>query len=154
MLYYDGKIETFAVSLFGDTTGNDDMYLAYYGQEGSQSYTAGLRPIITLKLDTVEKMSESETKKVEESSKKLDKTISNEQTSKNKNYKASIIVDDESSKGTKKNTSTKNSSSKDNVTNNYVTNNTRSKIIDYLLILLVSVNLIVSGITLVKVYKK
>lgn len=53
----------------------------YY--EGDYSYTAGLRPIITLKLDSVEKLNDNEVQKIEESSKKIEKVLSREQDNKN-----------------------------------------------------------------------
>ena len=61
------------------------------------TYTAGLRPVITLKLDSVEKLPEEETKEIEESTEKQEKIFIKEQESKNKNYKGPSKVDDSTS---------------------------------------------------------
>ena len=78
----------------------------YY--EGDYSYTAGLRPIITLKLDSVEKLNDNEVQKIEESSKKIEKVLSREQDNKNNN---SLSTKD---KTTDTNTSIKSSKSDNN----------------------------------------
>ena len=82
---------------------NNDSNFNYYKDEiNSSSYTAGLRPVITLKLDSVEKLNDKDTKEVNESTIKQEKVYLKEQETKNKNYKGPKTVDDTSSKGTKK----------------------------------------------------
>ena len=87
------------------------------------TYTAGLRPVITLKLDSVEKLPEEETKKIEESTEKQEKVFIKEQESKNKNYKGPSKVDDStSSTGNNEVKTNDNGNTKDNITDNNTSN--------------------------------
>lgn len=57
--------------------GNDYIYV------GDSKYTAGIRPVITIKYDEAEKISNKETEKLEKSSKTYDKVIVREQNNNN-----------------------------------------------------------------------
>ena len=57
----------------------------YFGNGGNMSFIAGLRPIITLKYDGVEKLSQVQARKLDKSSKDYDKYYTNEQL--NNNFK-------------------------------------------------------------------
>ena len=96
----------------------------YLNKINSFSYTAGLRPVITLKLDSVEKLSDEETKKIEESTEKQEKVFIKEQESKNKNYKGPSKVDDSTSStgNNEVKTSDKDNTKKDNITDNNTSN--------------------------------
>ena len=95
VIYAEFKGDQEAVDLYK----NNDMYTKNIN---SSNYTAGLRPVITLKLSDTEKLSDKETKEVESSTVKQEKKYIQEQESKNKDYKGPKTVDNESSKGTKK----------------------------------------------------
>lgn len=53
---------------------------------GINNYTAGIRPVVTVKVDSLKKLSTEEAKKVEKSSIISDKSYANEQANNNKNY--------------------------------------------------------------------
>ena len=89
------------------------------------SYTAGLRPVITLRLDSVEKLPDEETKKIEESTEKQERVLIREQESKNKDYKGPSKVDDSTSSTGNNNEVKSNdndSTKKDNITDNNTSN--------------------------------
>ena len=88
------------------------------------SYTAGLRPVITLKLDSVEKLPEEETKKIEESTEKQEKVFIKEQESKNKDYKGPSKVDNSTSStgNNEVKTNDNDNTKKDNITDNNTSN--------------------------------
>lgn len=94
----------------------------YY--EGDQSYTAGLRPIITLRKESTEKLDEEEVKKVEDSSKKIEKVLSREQASKNASKKGNDKIEQETNKETLNN----GKNSQDNIKNS---NSTKKEKIVY-----------------------
>ena len=96
----------------------------YITSVNSSSYTAGLRPVITLKLDNVEKLPEEETKKIEESTEKQEKIFIKEQESKNKNYKGPKTVDNSTSStgNNEVKTNDKDNTKKDNITDNNTSN--------------------------------
>ena len=58
----------------------------YTSSSDEYRYTAGLRPIITVRLDSVEKVDEDELKKVEKTEQVYNNTILKEQNTKNKEY--------------------------------------------------------------------
>ena len=70
----------------------------YISSKGSYSYTAGLRPVITLKINDVEKTSEEEIKVIEKQTVKQEKVYIKEQEANNKNYNGPKLTDDDSSK--------------------------------------------------------
>jgi len=153
--FYSSSLYTSSIILYTNSE-NQSMYYS----AGDVSYTAGLRPIITLKLDSIERISEDETKKIEESTQKTEKIIIKEQESKNKDYNKYIDKNesDNSNLETKDNNTDKDTdnmiSSNGNITNKYVTNNTRPRIIDYFLIVLVSINTVISVLTFIKLKRK
>ena len=74
---------------------NNGFYInptTYY--EGDSLYTAGLRPIITLKLDSAEKLPEEEAENVEKSTANQEKIYIKEQEYKNKDYTTPDKVND------------------------------------------------------------
>ena len=109
-------------TLYG--TGEEiDYYIKLYSND--YSYTAGLRPVITLKLDSVEKLPDEEVKKIEESTEKQEKIYIKEQESKNKDYKGPIKVNDSTSSTGNNNevkTNNNNDNTKDNITDNNTSN--------------------------------
>ena len=96
VMYYDinnTSIEKKWVSLYvaqGINQGNQ-FFLSGYNGVGELSFTAGIRPVITLKLDQVEKLDESIKNDVINSSTNNDQYISNEQTNNNTNNN---VIDD------------------------------------------------------------
>ena len=66
---------------------NDYIYV------GDSKYTAGIRPVITIKYDEAEKISNKETEKLEKSSKTYDKVIVREQNNNNGSNNKSNSVD-------------------------------------------------------------
>ena len=77
----------------------------YYANSiNSSSFTAGLRPVITLKLDSVEKLSDKEVEKIKEETEKQERIYIKEQETKNKDYKGPSKVDDTTSSTGKNNT--------------------------------------------------
>jgi len=120
------------ISIYADFRGSQEA-VEYYNKDGyytneinSLSYTAGLRPVIKLKLDSVEKMNDKEAKEVEKSTTIQEKKYIQEQEAKNKNYKGPKTVDDTSSKGTKKDNNINNNSNK----NKNITDKQEEKIIE------------------------
>ena len=118
------------IAIYADFKGNQGI-VEYYNNDGyytneinQSSYTAGLRPIITLKLDSVEKLLEEDTKKIEESTEKQEKVFIKEQESKNKDYKGPSKVDDSTSSTGNNNEvkSNDNDNKKDNITDNNTSN--------------------------------
>ena len=91
------------IAIYADFKGNQEA-IEYYNKSGyytddinTLSYTAGLRPVITLKLDDVEKLPDKEAKKIEESTEKQEKIYIKEQETKNKDYKKPSGIDDTTS---------------------------------------------------------
>ena len=120
-IYADLKGDKGAVDYYS----NDSMFNFYRDEINSSSYTAGLRPVITLKLDNIEKLPEEEAKRIEESTEKQEKVFIKEQESKNKNYKGPSKVDDStSSTGNSevKTNNNDNNTKKDNATDNNTSN--------------------------------
>ncbi len=92
---YDLYIDN--VTIYADFKGDSDVaayYDHYKNSVNSLSYTAGLRPVIKMRLNDIEKLSNREKKKVEEESARLNKVLESEQSNKNKNYKGSIKKND------------------------------------------------------------
>ena len=119
-IYADLKGDKGAVDYY-----NNDSNFNYYRDEiNSSSYTAGLRPVITLKLDNIEKLPEEEAKRIEESTEKQEKVFIKEQESKNKNYKGPKTVDNSTSSTGNNNEvkSNDNDNTKDNITDNNTSN--------------------------------
>jgi hypothetical protein len=104
--------------------GGEVVQEIYKNGNREYSYTAGLRPVITLKLDSVEKLSEEETKRIEESTEKQEKIYIKEQETKNKDYKGPSKVDDSTSSTGNNNEvkSNDNDNTKDNITDNNTSN--------------------------------
>ena len=97
----------------------------YSDKINSSSYTAGLRPIITLKIDDVKKLSEKEKETIEKETEKQEKVFIKEQESKNKNYKEPKTVDDSTSSTGNNNVIKSNdndNTKKDNITDNNTSN--------------------------------
>ena len=115
------------IAIYADFKGNQGT-VEYYNNDGyytneinQSSYTAGLRPVITLKLDSIEKLPEEETKKIEESTEKQEKIFIKEQETKNKDYKGPSKIDDSTSSTGNNNEVKSNdndSTKKDNITEN------------------------------------
>ena len=91
------------IAIYADFKGNQEA-IEYYNKSGyytddinTLSYTAGLRPVITLKLDDVEKLPKKKKKKIEESTEKQEKIYIKEQETKNKDYKKPSGIDDTTS---------------------------------------------------------
>ena len=93
--YHDYMPEKESVKLYTKMEG--DIENVYKNPISNYSYTAGLRPVITLKFDLVEKLKEEETKKIESSTEKQEKGFIKEQEKKNQSYKESGTVDDTTS---------------------------------------------------------
>ena len=113
------------IILYTDVIGEGGTYDAYIKDIKGYSYTAGLRPVITLKLDSVEKLPEEETKKIEESTEKQEKIYIKEQETKNKDYKGPKTVDDSTSSTGNNNevkSNDKDNTKKDNITDNSTSN--------------------------------
>ena len=91
------------IVLYVDYIGNAEIKEMYsidfnmYKTMSSLDYTAGLRPVITLKLDDVEKLSDKEVKEIEKETKKQERIYIKEQETKNKDYKGPSKVDDTTS---------------------------------------------------------
>ena len=118
------------IAIYADFKGNQGT-VEYYNNDGyytneinQSSYTAGLRPVITLKLDSVEKLPDEETKKIEESTEKQEKIFIKEQESKNKDYKGPSKVDNSTSSTSNNNEvkSNDNDNTKDKITDNNTSN--------------------------------
>jgi len=126
----DDGIHLNIIPIFADLKGDQeevDRYKdsIYITNVNSSSYTAGLRPVITLKLDSVEKLPEEETKEIEESTEKQEKVFIQEQESKNKDYKGPSKVDDSTSStgnNSEVKTNDKDNTKKDNITDNNTSN--------------------------------
>ena len=120
-IYADLKGDKGAVDYYS----NDSNFNYYRDEINSSSYTAGLRPVITLKLDSVEKISEEETKRIEESTEKQEKVFIKEQETKNKDYKGPSKVDDSTSStgnNSEVKTNDNDNTKKDNITDNNTSN--------------------------------
>ena len=126
----DDGIHLNIIPIFADLKGEQeevDRYKdsIYITNVNSSSYTAGLRPVITLKLDSVEKLPEEEAKRIEESTEKQEKVFIKEQESKNKDYKGPSKVDDSTSSTGNNNEVKSNdndNTKKDNITDSNTSN--------------------------------
>jgi len=118
---YDLKINN--ITFYTGVSGEEAGVNHYKSFENRYSYTAGLRPVITLKLDSVEKLPEEETKRIEESTEKQEKVFIKEQESKNKNYKGPSKVDDSTS-STGNNNEVKSNDNDNTKKDNIIDNNT------------------------------
>ena len=123
-IYADFMGDEAVVNLYKNGFHGTDVNGIYITDLNSISYTAGLRPIITLKLDSVEKLPEEEAKRIEESTEKQEKVFIKEQESKNKDYKGPSKVDDSTSSTGNNNEvkSNDNDNTKDNITDNNTSN--------------------------------
>ena len=137
-LYKNDNFEMYLknITIYAELKGNQDVVNHYKNSPNDllignsnindinlSSYTAGLRPIITLKLDSVETLPDEETKKIEESTEKQEKVFIKEQESKNKNYKGPSKVDNStSSTGNNEVKTNDNDNTKDNITDNNTSN--------------------------------
>ena len=125
------------ITVYADLKGNQNIVNHYKNRPAEvfikdsnindinlSSYTAGLRPVITLKLDSVEKLSKEEAKRIEESTEKQEKVFIKEQESKNKDYKGPSKVDDSTSSTGNNNEvkSNDNDNTKENITDNNTSN--------------------------------
>ena len=87
LFYSNGEIISYWAPLFSEigVSTDDSLYYDEYSGtlNGDKSYTAGLRPIITLKLDEVEKLDPEEVKTIERETISREKVIVIEQRNKN-----------------------------------------------------------------------
>lgn len=96
VMYYNddtGSVERSWVSLYissGSSSGSSSSFSGYNGV-GDLSFTAGLRPIITLKLDTVEKIDENTKIDIIDSTKVADEKLNDEQKNNLNNYSKNDI---------------------------------------------------------------
>ena len=123
---YNYEIFINNISLYSEMNGDKEV-IDYYSdlyRNMEYNYTAGLRPVITLKLDSVEKLPEEEAKKIEETTEKQEKVFIKEQESKNKDYKGPSKVDDSTSSTGNNNEvkSNDNDNPKDIITDNNTSN--------------------------------
>ena len=73
------------VTLYYGKNSEEYIYISFqYEGFGFRTYTAGIRPVIKIKLDTAKKLEPSEIKKVEENTSSLNKTLKRKQESENK----------------------------------------------------------------------
>ena len=89
--YYAQFYSVLTSSYNGDEIESEYIYLFIYYtgvDSGVNNYTAGIRPVVTMKVDALKKLSDEEVKKIEKSSVIADKPFANEQTNNNKNYSA------------------------------------------------------------------
>ena len=118
------QIELDSVVLYEYYEFDNERDSHYKDEKSVYTYTAGLRPIITLKLDSVEKLPDEETKKIEESTEKQEKVFIKEQESKNKDYKGPSKVDNSTSStgNNEVKTNNNNDNTKDNIKDNNTSN--------------------------------
>lgn len=116
---YEMKISS--IIIYTGVNGEGLTYERYLNYVRDYTYSAGIRPVITLKLDNVEKLPDEEAEKIEEQTEKQEKVLIREQESKNKNYKGPSKVDDSTS-STGNNEVKTNDNTKDNITDNNTSN--------------------------------
>ena len=92
---YEMKISS--IIIYTGVNGEGLTYERYLNYVRDYTYSAGIRPVITLKLDNVEKLPDEEAEKIEEQTEKQEKVLIREQESKNKDYKGPIKVNDTTS---------------------------------------------------------
>ena len=92
---YEMKISS--IIIYTGVNGEGLTYERYLNYVRDYTYSAGIRPVITLKLDDVEKLPDEEAEKIEEQTEKQEKVLIREQESKNKDYKGPIKVNDTTS---------------------------------------------------------
>ena len=158
ILYFDydtNSVERKWVSLYVSTSltsGSSSMLTGYNGF-GDLSFTAGIRPVISLKLDNVKKLNEEETQNAIESSNKNNNNITKEQ----KNNSTKYITDDTKKNNEKNNTKnditkddkntednkidTKDNNEVNNYYNNHKKKNNNNKIVKYIIITIVILNI-------------
>ena len=151
----NAEIEKNWVSLYiapGQNNGNN-FFLSGYNGVGELSFTAGIRPVITLKLDNVEKLDEESTNNIIKESNEKQKTLTNEQSNNPETTKDEIEEE-------KENNSIDNNGNINNYYNDYGEDGLDDGLIKYILIGLILINLfifaqvILSAIIFKKMKKK
>ena len=132
---------------------NNSFQFSAYNGTGELSFTAGIRPIITVKLSSVKKVDENTKNEIINNTKELEKNISKEQETNNYYY-----VTDYDSNGDDK--LADNKDAKKGITNNYYNedddNEEGDKLIKYVLIglILLNVSIIAQVVLSAIIFKK
>lgn len=159
IMYYDvdeAIVKRKWVSLFissGMSSGNSSALSNYNGM-GDLSFTAGIRPVITLKLDEVEKLDDNSKSEIIDESKNNDNVINNEQNINDNNY----ITNDKQnnnyyniSNGKKDDKTNELENIDDNIeeVNNYYNSGnkagSKNKLVKYIIIAIVVLNIAIIG---------
>lgn len=175
IMYYDmneSMIQRKWVSLYissGLNSGGNST-LSNYNGTGDLSYTAGIRPVITIKIDDIEKVSEEEKNNIINEEKNQQNNISNEQQNNSEknvtndstrnvtnNYINVIDKKDNSNNKDNVNGSGNSIDSKNNdeVNNNYITSNSKgnqNKLVKYIIIALIVLNIAIIGQVILSVF--
>lgn len=140
IMYFDldtNSVERKWVSLYVSTSlsSGNRSFLTGYNGFGDLSFTAGIRPIITLKLDSVEKLNEEDKKNAIDSSKN---NIIENQNGNGTNY----ITEDNTDniENNENNIDINNESEINNYYNNYGSKNKNRKLIKYIIMAIVVLN--------------
>ena len=86
------------VIIYVDVVDKGEGTKHYVSYKGSYSYSAGLRPVITLRKDEVEELSDDEIKIIEKQTERQEIIYIKEQEANNKNYDGPKLTDNDSSK--------------------------------------------------------
>lgn len=174
IMYYDineSIIQRKWVSLYissGLNSGGNSTLSAYNGT-GDLSYTAGIRPVITIKVDDVEKVSEEEKDNIINEEKQQQQNINNEQqnnsetnvtndTTRNVTNNYIQVIDkknDKNSKNELENNSINDEDNTENVNNYYVTSSKKgnqNKLVKYIIIAIVVLNIAILGQIILSVF--
>lgn len=161
IMYYDvdeAIVKRKWVSLFissGMSSGNSSVLSNYNGM-GDLSFTAGIRPVITVKLDTVEKIDDNSKNEIIDESKINDRKINNEQNINDNNH---ITNDNQNrtnsyyniSNGKKDDKTNELENIDDNIeeVNNYYNSGnkagSKNKLVKYIIIAIVVLNIAIIG---------
>ena len=173
LMYYDineSTIQRKWVSLYISTglTSGGNSILSVYNGGGDLSFTAGIRPVITLKMDDIQTITDDEMKNIINDDKEKQRAIDNEQKNNSEKY-----ITNDSSKNVKNNYTTinrkndtkdskdndkinDNNDEKDSEINNYYNNSNKkkstNKIVKYIIIALVVLNIAILGQVVLSVF--
>lgn len=121
------------ITVYYGQNGDEYVYTPFeYEGYGYRAYTAGIRPVITVKLDTIEKMDKDEQTKAEAEANQINKKLLTQQKAANTEY-------NEKNKVSKETVEERSKTGEDNseYNNYYYTNDNSDKLYKYLLIIVI-----------------
>ena len=162
IMYYDNtnlSIEKRLVSLYiaPGTNNNNVFFLSSYNGYGELSFTAGIRPIITLKYDVVEKVDDKTKEDIINRTTKNDSVISKEQETNNYYNVTNYEIEEEDAEYNGSDNGNGSGSNKKGTVNNYYNDNSgNDKLTKWLLIglIILNVSFIIQVILSSVIFKK